>query len=395
MTISNILLRAFATLLVVMIGFVPTGNAQPGKRFKVTVKDEKKTIGEAVLPVDPQLRISLQRSSFMNFGLVAEGKRLTFSSGSGRPSFRIDGRVQYPTSGRTSALKPDARGKPRTGVEYLWQQGNLKVTHIQEVVPSRLPGRAKPGQKRKRDTVLFRYIVENKGPKPVKFGLRVRIDMYNNRTDGPSFAADTLPNKVINAMVMTGKQIPDYLKSIERPNLQAPGNVAYFTFKMGYKSELPSKLIPTIHGAQDLGWDVRAQNFNGDSDLVLYWADKVLKPGEKRDIAFGYGQGLATKPESEGRVKFDLKGSLQPQKVFSIVSYVHDPISNQTLKLELPEEIQLLEGPRVQPVPEPQDKNVSLVLWKVKALEPGNHLIRIRSSNGVNYGKRLIIEKAE
>jgi hypothetical protein len=164
---------------------------------------------------------------------------------------------------------------------------------------------------------------------------------------------------------------------------------------MGHKSELPSKLITTQHGAPDQGWDVTVMQFNGDSDIVLYWDEKNIAPGAKREIIWGYGMGLASSPENEGIVNFGFEGSLQPEKLFDIVAYVSDPLDNQTLELELPEGIQLLDGKQVQPVPLPQQENVSLVTWRAKMLTPGTHLIRLRSSNGVTYEKRIVVERSE
>ncbi len=363
--------------------------------FKVTITDKKKEITELVLPVDPKIRITLREGGFMRFGLTAEGKRLTFSSGSGYTHFRLDGQTTFPRGGQKQALPPTSRGKPRHGVKYTWRQGDIQVTQIQEIVPSKLPGKSKPGQKRKMDTVLFRYLIENKGNRTRRFGLRVRIDMYNWTTDGPLFAAPTIPGKVLNAMVIEGKQIPHYLMSLQKPNLKAPGNVAYFSFNLGRDSELPSKLIPTRHGSRDFGWKVQPTRISGDSDLILYWAEKPLPPNGKREIAFGYGQGLATIPENEGRVKIRLQGSLQPQKIFTIASLVSDPLDNQTLRLEISPDVKLLEGKRIQPVPLPQKDNASLVIWKARLLKPGTHLIRVHSSNGVTYGKQIVLQKAE
>jgi hypothetical protein len=385
------ILVGFAVVFFITLSGVAQDKSPP---YKITILEEKAQITDAILPIDPVIRLTVQQGGFMAYGLAAEGKRLTFSSGSARTSFRIDGQVIYPNNGPIQQLPPNPRGKPRFGTSHIWTQGDFRVTQTQEIVPSKLPGKAKPGQKRKMDTLLVRYLVENTGKQTHNFGLRMRADMYNWTTDGPEFAAPTtMPGKVLNAASIEGKNIPEYLMSLQNPNLQNPGNVAYFTFKFSYKSELPSKVITTQHGAPDLGWDVQVMQYNGDSDIVLIWADKPIPPGGKREIVYGYGQGLATSPENEGRVELRFEGSLQPEKIFTIHSFITDPLDNQTLDLELPEGVQLLEGKQIQPVPLPQVENVSLVSWKAKMLAPGTHAIRLHSSNGITYEKKIVVEK--
>jgi hypothetical protein len=285
---------------------------------------------------------------------------------------------------------------PRHGKMYTYQYKDIHVTQIQEVVPSKLPGPLKPGQKRKMDTVLFKHIFENKGTQDVKCALRLRMDAFNWTTDGPAlWAPTTLPGKILDGVSVTGKDIPEYMISIQNRDLKNPGHLAYFTFDQGGKWEKPSKVVVTSHGAFDMGWDVQVVPGNFDTDYVLYWVEKPLKPKEKRVIMYGYGTGLATNPDNEGRVTPVLGGSFEPGKSFTVTCYVDDPVAGQNLTLHVPEGMALLEGKETQPVPAPDDDNRGVVLWKARVLQPGTFALQVESSNGVTLTKTVAVEKAK
>jgi hypothetical protein len=364
--------------------------------FKVTIKEDKTEVVEPILPVDPAILISPSFAGAMSYGLnTSDGKRLTFSSGSARTNFKINGQVIYPNVTRQVALPPGPRNKPRHGQLSECRQGDLVITQTMEIVPGKAPGRAQPGQKRHMNALLVRYVIENKGNVPVKFGLRVRTDAYNWTTDGPVFAAPTtLPGKIIDGEAIEGKQVPAYIISMQFPNLQNPGHQAYYTMSVGRKWEAPSKFVSTWHAAGDLnGWDVQIMKSNGDSDTVLYWAEKDLKPHGKREIAYAFGTGIATNPENEGKMTTTLGGSLEPMKVFAVTTYVDDPVESQAVTLKLPAGMQLLEGSETQPVPPPSSDNRSIVYWRARVLRPGVFPLRIQSSNGVTETRIITVSK--
>src|SRR3712207_7555540 len=53
-------------------------------------------------------------------------------------------------------------------------------------------------------------------------------------------------------------------------------------------------------------------------------------PGQMREMVWGYGGGLSSDPESEGRVSLGLGGSFEPGKLFSITATVDDPDRKST-----------------------------------------------------------------
>lgn len=367
------------------------------KPYKVIIKDEKTAVVEPILPIDPTLRINLQPSFGMSYGLMTpDGKRLTFSTGSAQTAFKIDGQRVQPTAQQQPLPAKKGSSIPRYGWMYSQQFNNVHVTQYQEVVPSKLPGPPKAGEKRKMDTVLFKYVIENTGNQNVTFGLRVRTDMYNWTTDGPAFwAPTTLPGKILDGVALEGKDIPDYLISIQNRDLQAPGHLAYYTFNQGNNWEKPSKVVVTSHGAADMGWEVQVIPGQFDTDTALFWAEKPLKPKQKRVIMYGYGTGIATSPENEGKITAVLGGSFEPNKTFTITAYVDDPIESQILTLSLPAGMEMIEGKESQPVSSPDSDNRSILFWKCRVLQPGNFLLQIQSSNGVTLTKNIQVEKTK
>ena len=368
-----------------------------GPPVKVTVEQGKAEVTEPVLPVVRQVVINPQFTNQMSYGLVGEGgKRLTFGAGSSRTAFLIDNVTLMPSSTQ-QPLPPTPTGKPRHGVWQTWSHGDIHVTQTMEVVPGKRGEKVKAGSKRFLDTLLVRYTVENKGPRPHAVGTRVRIDMYNVDNDGCLFAAPaTFPGKILDGTVLKGpKEVPPFLMSLQRPNLQAPGNIAYFTFKLGSRVEAPGRVVCTWHGANYQVWDVPAMPANGDSDIVLYWDAQPLKAGGKRELAYAYGEGIAASPESEGRVTIALGGSFVPGRLFSVTAYVEDPTEGQSLSLQLPAGMERVEGPAVQPVPPPEGSGRSVVVWKGRVLRPGRYPVRIRSSSGVTETRTVTVTPAD
>jgi hypothetical protein len=392
------LLPVFGGILVLLTLATTPASSQTGtKPYKITIKDEQDKVVEPILPVDPALGINLTTFGSMSWGLkTMDGKRLTFSDGSAFTSFKIEGNVVNPGA-QPQPLPPKKGSKtPRHGSMFSFQFKDIHVTGIHEVVPSKLPGPPKAGQKRKMDTVLFKYVIENKGNQETKVAMRMRMDAYNWTTDGPAlWAPTTLPGKILDGVAVEGKQIPDYMISIQNRDLKNPGHLAYFTFNQGGRWEPPSKVVVTSHGAFDMGWEVNIQANQFDTDFVLFWAEKPLKPKEKRVIMYGYGTGLATNPDNEGRITTTFGGSMEPNKSFTLTAFVDDPVESQNLTLILPSGMKLLDGKVTQPVPPPDNENRSVVVWKCRVLQAGSHSLQIRSSNGVTLTKTVNIEKAK
>ena len=390
-------LQCLAALTIVgfAIGQEPT--------YTVTVKDGNPVTGDILLPIDPTLRISAQHSEGSYFGLTVDGVRITCSpQGSIWPSGLIDGQfhqfaifngVVGPGGAKAvKALPPGPAGRKRHGFSYTWITNKIQFTQTVEVVPSK-PSRPGMPQKRRLDTCRISYLVENKDTVAHDVGVRSNIDILVNNNDGALFSSpETEPGKVLNGVVLQGAKLPKYLHVLERPDLKDPGFVATMSFKFGAKLEGPNKVVLTQLGAVGgAGWEVPAMAA-GDSACAIFWETKRLQPGQNREMAYAYGGGIATNPESDGKVSLALGGSLEPGKLFTVSALVEDPVPSQNLTLELPPGIERIEGDEVQPVPAPAANGNSVVLWKGRVLHTGDYEIKVRSSTGITQVKSVSIK---
>ncbi|MCI0366586.1 MAG: hypothetical protein L0219_22205 [Phycisphaerales bacterium] len=390
-------MKPIVSLLGVAVLFLAYTTVQPQEAAgPVTVKihEPKTEITEVILPVDPNPRIQINGVTQMNFGLMVDNtKWLCCGQGAIRTNFKIDGQVVYPNNNPQQALPPGPFNKKRIGHQVVFQLNNVNITQTVEVVPSKP---SKGDGKRHLDTALISYTVENKSDRPRSVGVRVRIDTMCGNNDGALFAAPTMPNKVLNGVELKDKTLPEFVQILENPDLKNPGFVGHYTLKMSGKYIGPNRFLCTTHGIGDNGWDVAVQQANGDSDSVVYWDPREIKPGSKIEYAYAYGRGIATLPENEGRVRLEFGGSFEAGKLFSITAYVEEPITSQSLTLELPPGLQLVEGREIMPVPSPSEGNAtSVVLWKARVLRYGDHAIRIRSSNGVTQTRTVSITPAQ
>ncbi|HYT91711.1 MAG TPA: hypothetical protein VEL76_23560, partial [Gemmataceae bacterium] len=219
-------------------------------------------------------------------------------------------------------------------------------------------------------------------------------DTYVITNDGCLFAAPTIPGKILDGIVLKDKQLPPYLQMLQVPDLKNPGFVSHLTLDLGSRLEKPERLVLTRHGSGFDGWDMPANMAGGDSAIGVFWEPKELKPGGKREFAYGYGQGIATSPENEGRVQLALGGSFEPGKLFDVTAYVTDPAPGQSLTLELPAGMVLVEGKECQPVPEVRDDEVtSMIRWRGRVLRPGEFSLGVRSSAGTTQRKTITVTR--
>src|ERR1051325_5017229 len=225
--------------VILALGPLCAAQNEPARpKFNVKFQDEKtvtteiETVGAGA--VDPVQRIRFQPQGNFNVGITTmQGGTLHLGHG---PTFMINNRIVAPGSiGRFEKinvpLPKTASGKPRNGFSSTWVVDNsLHITNTVELIASRA---RKPGEKRQMDTVLIAFSMENKGQQPQSVGMRLYMDTFVIDNDGCLFAAPTMPNKILNGLVLKEKTMPAYLQMLQRPNLQNPGYVAHMTFDLG------------------------------------------------------------------------------------------------------------------------------------------------------------------
>ncbi len=391
-----------STLAACALLALAAGDRARGEPVKVTIQASKSELGEgATLPIDPTLRVryGIQQPGQMPGLGGLNGERYTYSPQGGHEIMvQIDGQIyifgQQP--GKWEAMNvplgKGSGGRKREGVQHIWVCNNIRITQIVEIIPSKSPPKGAASNKRHMDVMLVRYVVENKDSKPHTVGIRNTIDIYLIDNDGALFASpQTHKDQVVNGHEFKGDKMPDFVQVLQRPDVKNPQFVTHFTLKVG-KLEPPTKFICTNLGACfNGGWDIPAQPA-GDSAVGIIWDPKNIAPGGKRDMGMAYGIGVASNPENEGRVAMHLGGSFEVGQQFVVTCYVDDPLDSQSLALELPPGLSRVSGKAVQAVPAFDEKNASVVLWKVRVDKLGDYTLKVCSSNGMIYNTQLKIE---
>jgi len=382
------MMKRFA-VLAVLLASMPC-SAQEKSPVRVRFLEPRSEGTPVLAPVDPQPRITIQYANQMMFGLMAPPNKMLSTGPSLRTQFRIDNRMLFPNVAGRQPLPPGPGDQRREGTQAVWAQDDLTMTQTIELVPSQNRG---PDGKRQRDAVLVKYHVENKGEVARQFGIRIRMDAMCGHNDGALFAAPTFPDRILDGVELKGKDLPEYVQILEKPNLKDPGMVGHFALKMRGGLIGPDRFLCTWHGANDMGWEVLVRQAQGDSDAVIYWEPRTIPPKAAMTFAFGYGLGLASSPQAMGQVRVNLTGSFEPGQTFAIDAMVEDPSPGQALTLELPPGMTRLEGREVQPVPQAGEvSNASMVRWRGRVTKPGEYPIRIRSSTGVTITRTVVVE---
>jgi peptidyl-prolyl cis-trans isomerase B (cyclophilin B) len=86
-------------------------------------------------------------------------------------------------------------------------------------------------------------------------------------------------------------------------------------------------------------------------------------------------------------------GSLAPAKLITITARVDFPSPGQALTLVLPPGVSPVEGKETQPVA--ATSGPALVLWKVRAAEPGEFTVSVRSNMGITRDLTLKVVRQE
>lgn len=388
--------RALSFLGLPLLGLVALSaysGDKPVRPVKVKVEEEKAVVVEAELPVDPTEGVRFQPTGnfFLQINDIS-GQNLHLSH---YPTFKIDGTATQPgIEGGMMPLKntplPKSKsGKVRKGYMNTFRNGDIEITQWVELAPGKTPV---PGGKRQMDTVLIKYTLENKGTRPHSVGMRTYMDTYVIDNDQCLFATPNRPGKILDGVEFKGKDVPEYVQMLQRPDLKNPGYVAHMTLNLGGATEKPDSLILTRHQGSADNWTIMVIGGGGDSGLAVFYEPKELKPGQKREYAYTHGRGIGSPISAEGQFQVNFSGSFEIGKTFTISAMIADPAPGQSLELDLPKGLARVEGKHVQPVPETVgDSGYSMVVWKGRVEEMGRFPIRIKSSTGVTQTKVLTL----
>src|SRR5205085_7138683 len=119
------------------------------------------------------------------------------------------------------------------------------------------------------------------------------------------------------------------------------------------------------------------------SAVVMYWDDRPLGPGARREVGFAYGLGDVVS-DGAGRLLLSAAGQFVPGGEFTLTAQVKDPLPEERLTLTLPDGFELLAGgDRVQAVPPvaaDATRQISVVTWRIRAGAAGKHRLKVDSS---------------
>jgi len=302
------------------------------------------------------------------------------------------------------------------GLSTLWRYGTLDVTQQAEVIAGR--------QSLRLDTCLVRYALENRGQpgtRALRVGLRVMLHTFSGSTSGVPFTLPGRPGLCGGSDVFDSTDaIPDFIEAVERDRLALPGTIWHLEPRVGQKLEWPSRLLVTGYPnaalakvgfpsarSEQTRWEVpavsmremhrrmqeklkakevtteEAAQVKPESAVTLYWEEKPLGPGERRELGFllGVGRGIV---DPTGRLLTSVGGRFVPGGEFSVVTLVSEP-KNETLQLEVPAGMTLVSGSveqHVPPVPADAERKISVVTWRLRPTEAGAFSLKLSSSAG-------------
>jgi hypothetical protein len=373
---------------------------EPAERppVRVTIRDEKPTHVEFGLGLDSVQYAQLNGQGSMAYSLGVDNNRLKLETM--WTWVQVDEQLTYPGgSGKmlsqNQPLEKKGADRPRVGHRSVWEHTGVFITQEIEVVPTR----AKAGASRRIDAVVVRYTIENKDKKPRTIGIRPHLnDLLYNNNRGLVFAAANQSDKMLDGVELKGDKMPDVLQIVEPVKGDVknatPTVVGHITCNLGGGYEKVSRIClsrgGTVPGDR---FDAPVMPSGGHAGVAIYFDPKVIKAGGVRKVAYAFGVGVVPHLDGEGPFAVRLSGSFEPGKLFSIAAQVQDPAQGQTLTLELPQGMQLVEGKDRQPVPAQDESGNCMVLWKARVVELGEHPVRVHSSTGLTQTKIVTIAR--
>jgi hypothetical protein len=259
------------------------------------------------------------------------------------------------------------------------------------------------------DTCLVRYRIENKDDEPHRIGLRFLLDTFIGANDGVPFLIPGASQLCDTDLVLRGGEIPQYLQACEREDLASPGTVARLLLRAGGGLEPPDRVtlgawpnlrLPDARCKQEKTlWDVPVLPIKSlpepDSAVTMYWDERLVPAGAKRDVGFAYGLGSLAGSEGGGHLAVSVGGSFTPGGDLTVTAYVKNPSPGQSVTLELPKGFALIDSRANQPVPplsrETTSQN-SPVAWRVRSADrSGEYDLAVRSSTGASQSTRVSI----
>jgi hypothetical protein len=329
----------------------------------------------------PALSVDFKTRGSFDLRYLAEGDpavvaaRLT--SGPSRTTVRLDGEARVLGTGPGRWLaKPERPGLnaiPDRRWIHAWQYpNNVRITQDVLLMANNDGDRV--------DSVAVRYVVENRGDQAHTVGLRFLLDTHAGTRDGVPFAASSTFGRIVATREFEGfgdDKVPCFLQMLERDDLANPGVVATLTVKTidtlrlderDIKVEPAHRLVVTGM-PQDADWGLDHSDFlDKNSCVALFWEERDLQPGSVRTVGFVYGEGKVVVDDGRREPKLGLSYAPRPTPgaEFDIIAWVRNPAAKESVRIELPNELQLVH-PETKTIDGRWDiEGLWPVCWRVK-----------------------------
>ncbi|MGB8645463.1 MAG: hypothetical protein WCF84_09515 [Anaerolineae bacterium] len=237
------------------------------------------------------------------------------------------------------------------------------------------------------DTFRISYQAKNLDSQPHNVGLRMMIDTLIGDNDGVPFLVPGLDGLINHPLDLKGNDIPDRIQVYQTNDIRDHGVIVQITLK-GTGLTPPDRFIITPWCGQSPQWDYYAQ-FGGNSDgfhqcgqlggkadsaIGIFYNDRTLKSGETHEWSTYYGLGAIETPILNSQLAFaKLSESFQVGEDFWISVLVQNPKPGQSVILQLPPQLELIEGSMEQVVKN-TDLSQSQISWHVRGKTAGDKL---------------------
>lgn len=351
--------------------------------------------------VDKRPRVGVNYTSDGKFGVVrldegaptnkAAWKRLTYSENGDTNStmVKINGseyRFGELNPGRdwVAGFKANDLKEPYYGRQsvFRFRNDDVDVTQYIQVVP---------GQTSALDTVLIYYRVRNMGTVPRKVEMRLLLDTFIGDNDGVPFL---VPGKseMVRLADLKDKEVPEYLEVIENPNdPKNPGTIV----RLGLKGIRWGEVEPTEPGEVVIGqmgnarsWRPLDEKITNDSAVAVYWPEREVKPKEIKHYAITYGLGSL---EVSNDLGITAPGSVMPNRDFTVTGYVYKAKKGQTVKLEVPAGMEIVDGADKTIA---ADSDRAQVFWTLRSKREGKYELNATTKGTQSKPLRIVVKSS-
>jgi len=148
-------------LALALASILPSQSAAVRGPFEVKIADDQPVVVQPLEPVDPQLHAQVNPQGGMYVTIRLNNQQL--HTGVIQTLLNIDGMILFPGNApgmliaQNQPLPMGKAKKARSGYFTTYKIGGLTIKQEVEIVPTR----GAPGQRRRRDAAMVRYLIDN------------------------------------------------------------------------------------------------------------------------------------------------------------------------------------------------------------------------------------------